>query len=70
MGNSADVCIAGVEWEGQSHAARAVPGRDGCGDSMVAAGQADRTALPQSRPRSPAAGTGEDAADFPDGSGF
>ena len=24
--------------------------------SMVAAGQADRTALPQSRPRSPAAG--------------
>src|SRR5260370_15815536 len=54
----------GVEGEGQSPPPRAVPGRDGCGDSVAAAGQADRAALPQSRTRSPAAGTGEDAADL------
>src|SRR5271169_1144363 len=63
-GESADVRIDGVEWEGQSHPARAVPGRDGCGDSMAAAAPVDRAALPQSRTRSPAAGTGEDATDL------
>ena len=63
-GESAEVGIAGVGWEGQSDAARAVAERDGCGDSVAAAGPADRAALPQSRPRSPTAGTGADAAEL------
>src|ERR1019366_6824392 len=61
-GWATDVRIDGVEWEGQSHPARAVSGRDGRGDSVSAADCADRTALSQGRTGSPAAGTGEDAA--------
>jgi len=61
-GESADVRLDGVEWEGQSNPALAVPGRDGCGDSVAAAGQTDRAAPPESRTRSAAAGAGEDAA--------
>src|SRR5208282_4942949 len=54
--------LVGVEWQGQSHPARAVPGRDGCGDSVDPTAGADRAALPQGGQRPPTAGTGEDAA--------
>ena len=41
---------------------RAVPGRDGCGDSVGAVDGGDRAALPQGGSGPPAAGAGEDAA--------
>src|ERR1700686_2258143 len=58
--------FASIEWsgKGKSNPARAVPGRDGCSDSLAAAGPADRAALPESRTRTAAAGTGEDVADL------
>ena len=46
-GESADVCIDGLEHEGQGHPARAVSGRDGCGNSLAASAATDRAALPQ-----------------------
>src|ERR1700719_3787485 len=64
MGNQRTFASMAWNGKGKSNPARAVPGRDGCGDSVDAADCADQPALPQGGTGPTAAGIGEDAADL------
>lgn len=59
-----DVCIDGLEREGQDDPPRAVPVRDGRGDSVDASAAADRAALSQGDNGRQPLGLREDAADL------
>lgn len=48
--------FASMVWSAKGNSARALSGRDGCGDSLAASAAADRAALSQGRQRPPTAG--------------